>query len=282
MTRQVITNGLSGITVRQRLNSNFIELYDAADIAITSEGGSLQQGASISLHNGSRIVSGNVALDENDSPTRDFGGNGGIALQCFAGYDLRWENGRLYTMESDGITIRRVDYQWAPPEATDDATRGYTVGTYWVLVDGTCFVCNTDDADAAVWDLVSVPLANIPSDLIVAVTADDVAVAVANNKLTFRMPYAMTLVEVRANVVTAPTGSGIVVDINQGESSILSTKLSIDVNQKTSTTAAVPAVISNASLNDDAEITIDIDQIGSTIAGAGLKLLLKGFRTNLP
>jgi len=32
-------------------------------------------------------------------------------------------------------------------------------------------------------------------------------------------------------------------------------------------------------LADDAEITIDIDQVGSTVAGAGLKIWLIGTRT---
>jgi hypothetical protein len=92
------------------------------------------------------------------------------------------------------------------------------------------------------------------------------------------MPYAMTLTAVRASVKTAPTGSTLVVDINEGGTSVLSTKLSIDATEKTSTTAATAAVISDSALADDAEITIDIDQIGATIAGAGLKVWLIGVR----
>jgi hypothetical protein len=88
----------------------------------------------------------------------------------------------------------------------------------------------------------------------------------------------MTVTAVRASVGTAPTGSALVVDINEGGTTILSTKLSIDASEKTSTTAATPAVISDSALADDAEITIDIDQIGSTIAGAGLKITLIGTR----
>jgi hypothetical protein len=83
---------------------------------------------------------------------------------------------------------------------------------------------------------------------------------------------------VRASVTTAPTGATLTVDINESGSTILSTKLTIDASEKTSTTAATPAVISDAALADDAEITIDIDQIGSTIAGAGLKVTLIGVR----
>jgi len=95
-------------------------------------------------------------------------------------------------------------------------------------------------------------------------------------KITFRMPYAMTLTDVRANVNTAPVGSTIIVDINEGGATILSTKLTIDVTEKTSETAAAAPVISDTALADDAEITIDIDQIGSGTAGKGLKVWLIG------
>ena len=97
-------------------------------------------------------------------------------------------------------------------------------------------------------------------------------------KWTYRMPYAFTLTEVRASVVTAPRDASVIVDINESGATILSTKLSIDATEKTSTTAATPAVISDPDLADDAEITIDIDQIGSTIAGKGLKIVLLGTR----
>jgi len=93
---------------------------------------------------------------------------------------------------------------------------------------------------------------------------------------TFRMPYAMTLTEVRASVTTAPTGSVLTVDINESGTTILSTKITIDATEKTSETAATPPVISDTALANDAEITIDIDTIGSTVAGAGLKVYLIG------
>ncbi len=93
-------------------------------------------------------------------------------------------------------------------------------------------------------------------------------------KVTFRMPFAATLTAVRANVNRAPTGSTLVVDMNEEGTTVLSTKLSIDASEKTSVTAAVPAVISDSALADDAEITIDIDQVGATIKGRGLKVWL--------
>jgi hypothetical protein len=110
---------------------------------------------------------------------------------------------------------------------------------------------------------------------VIAASDESTDLATGTNKVYFRMPYAGTLLAVRASVNTAPTGANIEVDINEAGSAILSTKLSIDASEKTSTTAAVPAVISDSALANDAEITIDIDQVGSTVAGKGLKVYLK-------
>lgn len=113
----------------------------------------------------------------------------------------------------------------------------------------------------------------------IACSDESTAITTGTAKVTFRMPYAFTVTDVRASVNTAPTGSTILIDINEGGTTILSTKLMIDASEKTSTTAATPAVISDSSLADDAEITIDFDQVGSTIAGKGVKVILIGHRT---
>ena len=110
---------------------------------------------------------------------------------------------------------------------------------------------------------------------VIAASDESTDLTTGTNKVYFRMPYAGTLLAVRASVNTAPTGSTLIVDINEAGTSLLSTKLSIDASEKTSTTAAVPAVISDSVLVDDAEMTIDIDQVGSTIKGKGLKVYLK-------
>ena len=117
---------------------------------------------------------------------------------------------------------------------------------------------------------------NETQSFVIAAGDETTALTTGVAKVTFRMPYAFTVTDVRASVTTAPTGSVLTADINEGGSSILSTKLTIDAGEKTSTTAAIPAVISDSALADDAEITVDIDTVGSTIAGAGLKVTIIG------
>lgn len=113
----------------------------------------------------------------------------------------------------------------------------------------------------------------------IAASDETTNLATGTAKTTFRMPYAFTLTEVRTSVTTAPTGATLIVDINETGNTILSTKITIDASEKTSTTAVTAPVISDTALANDAEITIDIDQIGSTVAGTGLKVYLIGRQT---
>ena len=117
-----------------------------------------------------------------------------------------------------------------------------------------------------------------PEQLLIQVGDETTALSTGTGTHTFRMPFAMTLTEVRASVTTAPTGGHIQVDLNEEGVSIFSTELQIDATEKTSTTAATPAIMSDTVLADDAEITIDIDAVGPTVAGAGLKVWLIGTR----
>jgi len=95
---------------------------------------------------------------------------------------------------------------------------------------------------------------------------------------SMRMPFAFTLTGVRASLLTAQTSGDILtLDIKEGGVSILSTLLTIDNDEKTSTTADVAAVISDASLADDAEITFHLEQIGT--GATGLKVTLLGYAT---
>lgn len=186
----------------------------------------------------------------------------------------------------------RADGTWAtPPSASTDLT--YTAGTRLLEsstgTDVTLPLVSSANAGLApasgggttnflradgTW--ATPPVATKDWEILIAVSDEITALTAGTSKVTFRMPRAVTLTDVRASVTTAPTGSTLIVDINEGGVSILSTKLSIDASEKTSTTAATPYVLSDTALADDAEITIDIDQIGSTVAGAGLKVLLKG------
>lgn len=118
-----------------------------------------------------------------------------------------------------------------------------------------------------------------PPESIVIACSDEISnLTTGTAKVKFRMPYAFTLTEVRASLSTAQSaGSIFTVDVNEGGITILSTKLTIDNTELTSTTAAAAPVISDTSLADDAEMSVDIDQVG-TAGAIGLKVVLIGYR----
>jgi hypothetical protein len=112
-------------------------------------------------------------------------------------------------------------------------------------------------------------------DYIVAVCSDEsTPITIGVGKCSFNMPYAGTLTAVKATVNTAPTDADIIVDIKKAGVTVLSTLLRIDATNLTSLTSAIPAVISVPTFANDDAVTIDITQVGATIAGKGLKVTL--------
>lgn len=84
----------------------------------------------------------------------------------------------------------------------------------------------------------------------------------------------LTIVKVYAYVETQPTGADILIDINKNGSTIWSTqgnrlKISTGTNLGTQTT------FNTTSLVDEDIITIDVDQVGSSTAGADLTVELR-------
>ena len=115
----------------------------------------------------------------------------------------------------------------------------------------------------------------------IACSDETTALTAGTAKTTFHMPYAFYLTGVKAGVTTAPVGSVLTVDLNEAGSTVLTTKLTIDAGEKTSGTAATAAVIGGAgpALANNALMTVDIDGVGSSTAGAGLKIYLIGYQT---
>jgi hypothetical protein len=117
---------------------------------------------------------------------------------------------------------------------------------------------------------------NPKQTILIDVSAETGDLTTGAAKKTFRLPYNFNLSDVRASVNTAPVGSNILVDINQNGTSILNTKINIDVTEESSTLSDTSYSLKNPFLSNDDEITVDVDQVGSSTAGSGLKLLLIG------
>ncbi len=130
-------------------------------------------------------------------------------------------------------------------------------------------------------DLAHISTAAKTECIAIACSDETTALTTGTAKVTFHMPYAFYLTGIKAGVTTAPVGSVLTVDLNEAGSTCLTTKLTIDAGEKTSATAATAAVIGGAgpALAADALMTIDVDGVGSSTAGAGLKVYLIGYQT---
>jgi len=175
---------------------------------------------------------------------------------------------------------RWVDYADTIADVDTRITGSYTAGgTDVAIADGgtgasTASAARTNlDVDQAG---TNVPKATFPVVLGFAISDETTAITTGTAKLTARAPFAFTLTAVRASLTTVSSSGTPTFDINEGGTSVLSTKLTIDANEKTSTTAATAAVISDSAIADDAELTFDIDVAGTGAAGA--KIWLVGTR----
>ena len=226
------------------------------------------------------LAAGEIALETDTSPYRVKIGNGSTAWVSLpywtvAAADITDSTtvGRaVLTAANAGAGRAAIGAMANPMTTAGDIIIGGAAGDPSRLAAGT----NTIDvlgmaSGAPAW------VKRAPLIIPIACSDESTALTTGAAKVTFRMPCAMALVAVRASLTTAQaSGSIFTVDINEGGASILSTKLTLDNTEKTSTTAATPAVISDTALADDAEMTIDIDQIGNGTAN-GLKVYLIGW-----
>lgn len=92
--------------------------------------------------------------------------------------------------------------------------------------------------------------------------------------VTFRCPFNCTVSNITGYVNTASVGADITIQIKVNGVNIFSSLLTIDATEKSSTTSASPyvLVVPNLPITANNEITVDIVTVGSSTAGAGLKI----------
>lgn len=94
----------------------------------------------------------------------------------------------------------------------------------------------------------------------------------------FPIPWNLDIIEVEAYVDTAPTGASIIVDVNIDGTTIFTTQsnrpeIAVSTKSDSSTT------IDDASHTDGQILSVDIDQVGSTIIGSDLVVTIHYRRT---
>ena len=161
-------------------------------------------------------------------------------------------------------------------ERATPPTADSTYGKLWIKNDNTVWF-----QDGAGTDRQIITRAINIVSFIVAAGDETTAITTGTAKVKFRMPYAFTVTDVRGSLSTAGGGAALLtVDVNESGTTILSTKLTFDAGETTTTTAATPRVISDTALADDAEISIDVDVADTNGTAKGLKVAIIGYKTS--
>ena len=103
-------------------------------------------GVGVLLNNNSKLKEGTIDAG--------YGGTKGIAQICAVGYELKWEAGRLYVMGDGGTIIREVSHNFTTtPNNYDDLSKGFILGSRWILDNGDIYICTEPKLDEATWEL---------------------------------------------------------------------------------------------------------------------------------
>lgn len=101
---------------------------------------------------------------------------------------------------------------------------------------------------------------------------------VGTSAFGFVAPFDMNITEVQVAVEVAPTGAALIIDINDNGDTIYTTQANrptIAIGDNTSA-VELPDVIE---IGKGEMITLDIDQVGSTLAGSNLMVTITGEET---
>lgn len=110
--------------------------------------------------------------------------------------------------------------------------------------------------------------------------SDNTTALTTGTKFTWYTPYAITLTDIQASVLTAPTDATLIIDVHEAGTTIMDTnKLDIETTEFHTNDAGTQPAISDTALAAGAKIEFIVDQIGSTVAGAGAIVYLVGFQT---
>jgi hypothetical protein len=104
-------------------------------------------------------------------------------------------------------------------------------------------------------------------------------VAVKTGAHRFYVEDGLTVVSVRASVGTAPTGASLIVDVNRNGTSLWATTTANRPTIAASGNTALAGAMDTDALVAGDYLTIDIDQVGSTVAGADLTVIVRMRRT---
>lgn len=87
----------------------------------------------------------------------------------------------------------------------------------------------------------------------------------------------LTIRNIRATVGTAPTGASLIVDVNKNGSTIFSTQANRPTITAGNNSSGKVTAINTTTVADGDYLTVDVDQIGSTVAGSNLTVQILAY-----
>ncbi|MGN7766999.1 hypothetical protein ACTJJM_05795 [Stenotrophomonas sp. 22692] len=210
-----------------------------------------------------------------------------LTMRANTGGSADWKEGQFFSVLQVGAGQVTLAVEGGGPLTVPPSFQAKT-RAQGCIISGTCIA---PDADAwvAAGDLLRVA-ASVDLQCFALI---DRSVLIGSNigtgvgKDSLILPYGLMLDTVAnggiyATLSTAQaTGVVFTVDVNRNGTSILSTKLTFDNNERSTQTAAIPAVYEAGGniLAKGDEITIDVDQLGTANA-KGLRVYLVGQRAS--
>ena len=202
-------------------------------------------GVGVLLNNTSRLREGTI----------DSGAGGGIAQICAVGYELKWEAGSQYVMDGNGLLIREVNHKFTSiPDANNDDSQGFYVGSRWILDDGSLYICTDSTTATAVWELQTID----------AVPTDGSVKAVESNGVF----------DALADKVDKEAGSRL---ITSAESTLLGNTSGTNTGDETDTTIKTKLGITTLSGSNTGDQ--DLSGYQATLTATNLKTLVDTFTT---
>jgi len=124
----------------------------------------------------------------------------------------------------------------------------------------------------------TLPCGATPTESLSYAASDETTAITTGLKLTFHMPYAFTLTDIKGSLTTASCCGVVTVDVSEGGTSVMTCcKVQFDACEDTTETACMPPVLTDTSLANNAVMTICVDAAG--MCATGLKITLIGTQT---
>jgi len=210
-----------------------------------------------------------------------------LTMRANTGGSADWKEGQFFSVLQVGAGQVTLAVEGGGPLTVPPSFQAKT-RAQGCIISGTCLA---PDADAwvAAGDLSRI--ASAPDlqcfDLVDRSVLIGTNIGTGTGKDSLILPYGL-LLDTVANggiyatlAVAQAAGVVLTVDVNRNGTSILSTKLTFDNNERTTMTAAIPPVLvpgGNVLAKGD-EISIDVDQVGTALA-KGLRVYLVGQRAS--